>query len=411
MDNLIENYIKQTLKSNPSFINLGLLLIIASSMFPSISLGIDITDRFMKLKAQYADVNTMHIRASAAIKDNLSTGTIERKNDYEYWGMGENYRVNSSFVDNGDYKTQYDTAYNGKRFQIFEKHNSRFSYCKDNKDSNPFAPENPFLAPLLFMSKDDDNCPACTLKFADIRENNTWDEKMANARLITVSDQTKEQTVVEIPGGILRRNEFVFHVYFGSDYDYLPVKINRVSTKGELLNSMEITYEPINEGGKQTYWPKLVSQFVFDKDRNIVASLISTINQYQINERFSSDIFTIDFSSAEIVWDGDMEMLLRQKGGFSPAKYLDDPFKDSDSSHHREIKENPAAISEEKPQQEKLQQQSFHVDNNDDPTLPILEIRPKSDWFPRWFLYIIAPFFILISAFIIVKITKHNPNS
>ncbi len=292
---------------------------------PSITIGnIDITNRFQKLKDQYQIIDTVHVKSQISTKtyfrrlqDPLSNDAIVQHNDYEYWANKEgNYRVNSfSYDPNGNFVGAWEFGWNGSLFQLFDKRGLVFTFGKKDREQNPCAPENPLFAPLSFLGRNDDNCPACTLKLADVRNVEQWEERINSAEVVTTSAQTPTQMVVEIPGGVMDGRDFVFHVYFVDKPDYLPLKINWVDASGNTICQTEITaYREIDLNGKQTYWPKSMRHSGMDASGVILVELRAEIEVCEINKELPPDIFTIDFSSAESVWDDDAQILLKQKG-------------------------------------------------------------------------------------------------
>ena len=290
-------------------------------MYPYVSVGnVDITQRSQKLKEQYQNISTVHVKSQMLIKvyfgrtqEPPTEDATIRHNHYEYWANNQgHYRINS-FYDSNDMPDAFDFAYNGNLFQVFDKRASLFRFSQKDPEQNPLAPENPLFAPLLFLGRNDDNCPACVLKLADATNNKTWEEKTNNATVVTPSDQTPGQIVAEIPGGVMDGKDFVFHVYFSDNPDDLPSKINWIDTAGNIIFQTEISaYKPVDLNGKQTYWPKSVHQSSIDAQGNILlVELNAEIELLQINEELPPDIFTIDPSSANAIWDDDAKVFVK----------------------------------------------------------------------------------------------------
>ena len=309
-------------KSKRTAVTMIALLVILT--YPSMSIGnVDITRRFQKLKGQYQSIDTVHVKSQIVIKtyfgrvqDPSSNDATVRDNHYESWANKEgNYRVNSFFYDaNGNPTGTWEFAWNGNLFQLFDKRGLLFTYGKKEPEQNPCAPENPLFAQLLFLGRDDDNCRACILKLADVRNVELWERKTNSAKVVTTSAQTPAQMVVEIPGGVMDGRDFVFHVYFGDNPDYLPSKINWVDTAGDIICQTEISaYKAIDLNGKRTYWPKSVRHSGTDAQGNILVELHAEIEVCEINKDLPPDIFTIDFSLAEAVWDEDAKVFVKQE--------------------------------------------------------------------------------------------------
>jgi len=282
----------------------------------------ELAARFQKLKDQYQSIKTVHLKSQMVTKiyferkeNPLSDNATIVQHHYEYWADKDgNYRVNSSFDSNED-SGSWDFAYEGELFQVFDNRASLFRYSATEPQQNPLAPQNSLFAPLLFLGRDDDNCLACTLKLADVLDSETWQEKAANAKVITTPGQAPGQVVAEIPGGVSRGKEFVWHVYFGGDCDYLPSKINRVDKQGNIMSSSTITaYKAIDLNGKQTYWPESINYLIMDTPKVTVVEFNAQINVCQINGDLPAGIFTIDSSKANGIWDDDAGVFVKQKG-------------------------------------------------------------------------------------------------
>lgn len=301
---------------------------------PHMAFGDDIIRRFDELKAQYKAIKTVHLRSQLLrktyfdrVQDPTSNTAQIYQMSYEYWANDQGHYRGHAFLAGSDDNPEHDVEFadNGEIWQYFQRNTSTFSYGKKRFDQNPEALENPLLSPLSFLGRDDDNCRACDLKLEDVLNDETWRKKVANARIVMTSDQVQGQVVVEIPGGVLIGKEFVFHVYFRDAPDFLPAKINWVDTEGETFKSIEIVYEAMDLDGKQTYWPKSVHGVGMPLPGTIIEELNVETEIFEINQELSSDIFTIDFSSAEVIWHNDLELFVRQKGGFYPPKLLVNP--------------------------------------------------------------------------------------
>jgi hypothetical protein len=271
------------------------------------------------MKQQYQNIDTIslrwHISTSAKVGPDFETTT---ENSFQYWAEGTNYRIRTVYDSNKPSEKSHDVAYNGKRFQLFEGRVSRVVISTKDKEQIATAPPNPFFFPLMFLSKNDDNNVACTLKFAHVVNEALWERKLTDAKIVTIPNQLPDETIIRVAGGILDKREFVFHVHFGKHPDYLPSKIDRVDMDGNNITSAQIEYERVDQDGTETYWPKSVSYFGQFADGKASVEFRADREECQIDGELPSDVFTLDYGRAETVWDDDLGSFLRTKSGFRP---------------------------------------------------------------------------------------------
>ena len=320
---IISSWVFRKSKKMQTAFTIPFLLMVFSSPAVSAENNLDIAGRLQKLKEQYQDINTVHLKSQMVVKayighvqEPFSDEVTVLQISYEYWAdKNGNYRVNSFFYDsNGTPEAGWDFAYNGSLFQLFHKRSLLLTYRRQAPDQNPCAPENPLFGPLLFLGRNDDSCPACTLKLMDVLSAQTWESKTSNLKVVETAEQTPEQTVIEVPGGMAEGKEFVFHVYFGQTPDYVPSQTNWVDVNGNVINSAQITaYQAATLNGIEVYWPKSVRRASMDGQGNILAESTAEIQVCQINIDLPADIFIIDPSSAKSIWDEDSQMFLTEK--------------------------------------------------------------------------------------------------
>ena len=302
-------------------IHRGLVVLTSISImliWHDVSFGNDLAGRLKELKDQYQSIDSIHLKASTDATVDLALiggepGTTDVvHNTYEYWAKDRNYRFKSFYESKTMPRMHWDVAYNGTFFQMYDREISRFTFGREDKDPVPMAPVNPLYHPLTFLSRNDDNCRTCTLKLIDVTNDNIWEKKIAKAKLITTSDQTPGQMVAEFPGGVMDGKDFVFHVYFGDNPDWLPVRINRVETNGTVITSTVIEeYESVTIDGRILYLPKSVDWTLPSEEGRLPIRFRTNVEQCQINKELPPDIFTIDYSSADIVWDDDLRVFLK----------------------------------------------------------------------------------------------------
>lgn len=312
------------------------LVTIATALFlvlvcPHVIFGNDdITRRFSALQSQYKVIKTVYVKSqiikndfSSRIQNPTSKTVKTNKMTYEYWADDQKHYKGHSFfaASENDPEDDVEFAVNGKLWQHFDKTAGYFTYNTEEFTALPPALENPLFLPLAFLSRED-NYPACVLKLEEVLNNEIWSKKLANVKVVTVPDQTPGQIVVEIPGGIqvLVEKKFVYHVYFSEEPDFLPAKISWVDETGRTFKVLEFVYNIIELDGRKTYWPQIVRGIVMwppiATAENVTADFNVKTEFLKINQGLPSNIFTLDISSAETIYDDNLKIFIKQKGGF-----------------------------------------------------------------------------------------------
>src|SRR6185436_14938142 len=92
---------------------------------------------------------------------------------------------------------------------------------------------NPFFLPLEFLSKDDDDCGLCKLRFSDLKSQpERWQSRsrLLQFKSTRLNSDNTVDTVVEMPGGRLKRKPFNIRLRMtGPDEGRMwPVEIERI---------------------------------------------------------------------------------------------------------------------------------------------------------------------------------------
>lgn len=279
-----------------------------------------INRNFKALMQQYQNINNIYVKSRMVIKsypdraqDSPTNEITILLNNYEYWANADGfYRVKSTFLEpNGIPENDWEFSYNGVFFQLFDKNSSLLSYSKDASEIMPWAPENPFFAPLLFLGRNDENCQACTLQLEELRDNKRWKNKIENIKTVRILDKQPTQIVMESPGSIMDEREFHFRISWNETAN-MPSQIDWVDSEENIIQTVEVnSCKSIDANGKKTYWPKTVRIFNKDKQGNLLAELNAEIEVCEINKELPPNIFTIDFSSASAIWDEDAERFVK----------------------------------------------------------------------------------------------------
>jgi hypothetical protein len=105
----------------------------------------------------------------------------------------------------------------------------------------------------------------------------------------------------------------MYRVHFGENPDYMPIKI--VGLRSDDSASITFTineYQVVDYKGDRTYWPKSVTTEIM---ANKIVTFVdkTTIKKLDVGKDIPPEIFTLDFTSADVVWDDDLEMPVKTK--------------------------------------------------------------------------------------------------
>ncbi|MDH7598874.1 MAG: hypothetical protein QHH07_04445 [Sedimentisphaerales bacterium] len=273
-----------------------------------------VADAFAKLREQYQSLDTFYLKSTINIAVHVGKAMIPPTKDvrktrieYESWGTRNgSYKVVVRYYDaNGVFQQGLSYAYDGKLFQTFDHVTKVFAFGREDPDQLPMAPENPLFAPVRFLSRDTDNCRACTLKLGHILSVKAWQDKQASAKVLAGSGLNQNRMIIELPYGVLEGKSVSSRVYFGETPAYLPTRIDLVDQKGTIVSSTGIVYKAMSMNGKATYWPDSVRVSTFSDKGEVEIELTAQLEDLRINGTFPEDTFAVDHSSARAFWDRD----------------------------------------------------------------------------------------------------------
>jgi hypothetical protein len=161
------------------------------------------------------------------------------------------------------------------------------------------------------------------LKIKDLTSESLWQDILKLAKVISDRGPGNE-LVFEFPGrGSLddRTGIDVFHVYFGTDPDYMPVKVVGFSKHGFEYTWMVEEYQEVEHNQVLTQWPKTVNTVTMEKGKFAVSER-SIIKVLSVGENIDPGIFDLDFTSADSVWDDDLGMTVKAPNRFEPYRQI-----------------------------------------------------------------------------------------
>lgn len=293
-------------------------------LVPGICSASELKRRLELLRQNYHELPTIHFRTTSALSiAKLNAGEQDSTVvTYEYWGDGEKYRIDYSgeTPDGKEIKRKCSIAYDGKRFQNFDRVKSLFHYRREDIKYTPEIGPNPMLYPLIFLSPAW-KTPGSHLRFKDLNDDEIWDDAYRNAKPIN-NEVSQSGMAFELPCGSREGSECICQVFFGSDPDYIPVKIVQCSKDHKDSISFEISdIQMIKSNGKKIFLPKS-TRFQVTVDGKAAAREEATFEILEVGVDLPPEIFSINFARADKVYDDDAKVFLRHPRFFAPS--LDD---------------------------------------------------------------------------------------
>jgi len=236
---------------------------------------------------------------------------------YEYWAEGDRYRVKSRTDKHLGLKTDFDVAYNGKRFYLLDHRQKVLSYRQNDAPRTTVALPNPLFLPVDYLSNDDDECALCALRLSDFKTENARSSNRVKS--LTVKDERRDDGAggivreLEMPGGKTNRQPFHLSVRALelSDSQTRVLQINRVAANGKALSSL--SFADFTPGALLGEFPRSISVKAFDDDGNLALQAEFTIKVLEVNGTIENNVFTIGFDEAETVRDSDGKKFMKGK--------------------------------------------------------------------------------------------------
>jgi hypothetical protein len=266
-----------------------------------------------KLREKYAAVESVHLSADvklAVYGADFRVGS----GAYEYWAQGDRYRIKSRTDSQLGLKTDYDIAYDGKRFYLLDHSMAVLSYRRKDEPRSVAALPNPLFLPVDYLSSDDDDCPLCSLRLPDFKsENGRWKSRAAGLQVRPPHPGGADgEVVAEMPGGKVNHRQFKLRVRMSRQGDgtVRPTLIERVDADGRIMAS--ITFGNFAESALGQF-PRGIVIKAFDDDGSLTLQAEFNVKALEVNSPLDQGVFSISFDEAESVWDSDEKRFVKEK--------------------------------------------------------------------------------------------------
>lgn len=263
------------------------------------------------------NVRSLHLHAKGVLQtiggsasSTKGVGSVE----YTYWGSGRNYRIAVSSAGRLPIAPDYEVAFNGRQFELFNVADSILSVRKDDSRSLPISLPNPFLLFLDHLGVVNDGCDGCMPRLDELG--------VKNLRLAVPGVAERKPTdepgtlLVAIHGGTEDSTPFEHRLTFGkAGASSRLQRSRRVTTDGRLMS--DIHYADFLKAGPNGEFelPTHLTLEVYDyeHDGGVAMHLEYFIDQLDVNQAIADGQFSLDWEKARSIWDSDSKMFI--KGG------------------------------------------------------------------------------------------------
>lgn len=271
-------------------------------------------------REKYAAVKSVHLAADVKIAlygDDFRAGS----GSYEYWAEGDRYKIKCATDKNLGLKSDFDLAYDGKRFYIFDRRMGVVSYRQKDEPRSVAALPNPFFLPLDYLSADDDDCLFCNSRLRDLKSpNERW---RARASALALKSHGRDEATggtereVEMPGGKLNGRPFKLRVRTVDVGEETHTgQIERVGADGRVLSS--VAFSGFAEGALGRF-PRSITVRAYGDDGKLAMQAEFTVKTVEVDVPIDDAAFRVGFDEAEGVWDSDEKKFVKEKPA-KPAK-------------------------------------------------------------------------------------------
>ena len=273
------------------------------------------------LRDQYSPIRSLHLKASVLITihrpGGLGIGTggaSVGSGTFEYWAEGNRYRIRSTSDPRLELTQDFDIAYDGTQFQLFDLGKSTLTVRRDDLRQLPIALPNPFFLPLDFLSQDNDDCLLCRLKLQHLAGGSLWQDKLSSASLVSSAADRPGPPIYDVPGGSIGGVPFRHRIYLGKDGDSLN-RIDRFTSDDKLMLRIDLgAYEVFRGSEAVSKLPRHISVTTYNYRGDGKPMLESNfvIDQLAVNPTLTVQDFILSRDEPEYVYESDQGAFLKR---------------------------------------------------------------------------------------------------
>jgi hypothetical protein len=253
------------------------------------------------LRSFYGAASSLYLDAGVWFNfpDRTGEGAIQ------YWAEGPKYRMRATVDPRLGLSPDFETAYDGERYQLLYLADSRLSLWKEDPKQTPAPFPNPLFLPLSFLGFKDD-CHACEPTLGMAADATRWSSRLGLAR---GQAGGSDESALILPGSSLDGEPFYYRVVLAKDREN-PSRIDWVRPDGRTVMTLELSrYQPVE--GSSRRFPYHIVVTSFDRSGARLLSVHYMVKTLRLNAPVEPKTFTIPFDSAKIVIDEDVPTFLK----------------------------------------------------------------------------------------------------
>ena len=245
-----------------------------------------------------------------------------KPNDGFFAYDGGNYRIENRLGTGAWAQWNRIVAMNGHQYQVLHYDIGRLYIQELSVDPKipsefPLRYANPFLEPFEFLSGQLFANDFSEFKLSEVALPSNI--ALLARRVLTIH-RDEHQIIVDFKASIEARTQLpsFYRVTFSIDNEYYPINWQRVSEDGRILTEYSIVRLDhfVGHDGKTIVYPgaMLISYFGCGKDKSVsqapVIQTEYTLHFVSVNKHIDDDVFTIDPTLAETIYDNQTKTLI-----------------------------------------------------------------------------------------------------
>jgi hypothetical protein len=228
---------------------------------------------------------------------------------YVHRVSGEKYRCDSYLDDTTISEMQTQVAYDGDDYQLLRSDGTLSIRSQDTAQLLAILP-NPIVELIQFCYPLTNATNATMVRIKDVVEDEI-PSSFFDIEWVTVQDGSRELKRAVFPGGDYEGSEYQHYVYADEATLNQPVRIDRVTSTGNITSAEFFDYIRYDVGEIKAFWPTTIILRGYDPTTHEEAvSITYEITYIELEEPMDDEVFVIDAAYAARVWDDDLEVFL-----------------------------------------------------------------------------------------------------
>ncbi len=224
---------------------------------------------------------------------------------FETWALGPKYRI-SSFVDPDRLPgMEVQVAYDGERFQLLLDGTLSTSHAGDRTWALPVLPD-PLLQLVQIQHPLSDATADTVLRLKDVQaEEPAVDVSWSQAIWHDAVVDGQAMWTTTLPGPVYEGRAYWFRVYVDEHSGGQVRRIERFDERGILTRTQFDDHRPVQTRAGRATLPHRVDLQLFSPPGTVALSIELTISELQVDAELPHDVFVIEPTLAQRIWDDD----------------------------------------------------------------------------------------------------------